>query len=82
MLIRMPAKGISVIGRNTQGVRLITLESKEEAVVGIARVAETTAEAEAAGVREAPEGALPVESAPADEGGGQGGEEGGPEEER
>src|SRR5512133_515643 len=30
MLIRMPAKGISVIGRNTQGVRLITLESKEE----------------------------------------------------
>jgi DNA gyrase subunit A len=69
MLIRMPAKGISVIGRNTQGVRLITLESKEEAVVGIARVAETTAEAEVAGVREAPEGVLPVESAPADEGG-------------
>ena len=53
MLIRMPAKGISVIGRNTQGVRLITLESKEEEVVGVARVAETTPEAEAAGVREA-----------------------------
>jgi DNA gyrase subunit A len=69
MLIRMPAKGISVIGRNTQGVRLITLESKEEAVVGIARVAETTAEAEAVGVREAPEGAMPVETAPADDGG-------------
>ncbi|HET7824742.1 MAG TPA: DNA gyrase subunit A [Anaeromyxobacter sp.] len=67
MLIRMPAKGISVIGRNTQGVRLIMLESKEEQVVGMARVAETTAEAEAAGVREAPEGQAPLESAPADE---------------
>jgi DNA gyrase subunit A len=69
MLIRMPARGISVIGRNTQGVRLITLESKEEQVVGVARVAETTPEAEAAGVREEPEGQAPVESAPADEGG-------------
>ncbi|HET7754403.1 MAG TPA: DNA gyrase subunit A [Anaeromyxobacteraceae bacterium] len=52
MLIRMPAKGISVIGRNTQGVRLITVESREEQVVSLARVAETTAEAEAAGVSE------------------------------
>jgi DNA gyrase subunit A len=68
MLIRMPARGISVIGRNTQGVRLITLESKEEQVVGFARVAETTPEAEEAGVREAPEGAEPVESGPADAG--------------
>jgi len=66
MLIRMPTKGISVIGRNTQGVRLITLESKEEQVVGAARVAETTAEADAAGVREAPEGVEPVEHAPED----------------
>ena len=66
MLIRMPAKGISVIGRNTQGVRHIALESKEEQVVGAARAAETTAEAEAAGVREAPEGAEPVETAPED----------------
>ena len=57
MLIRMPAKGISVIGRNTQGVRLITLESKEEAVVGVARVAETTPRPRRPGVREAPEGA-------------------------
>jgi DNA gyrase subunit A len=40
MLIRMPAKGISVIGRNTQGVRLITVESREEQVAGVARVAE------------------------------------------
>jgi DNA gyrase subunit A len=85
MLIRMPAKGISVIGRNTQGVRLITLESKEEQVVGAARVAETSAEAEAVGVREAPEGVAPVESAPEDaegppEGEGEGG--GTPEGER
>jgi DNA gyrase subunit A len=67
MLIRMPARGISVIGRNTQGVRLISLESKEEQVVGMARVAETTAEAEAVGVREPPEGQAPVETAPEDE---------------
>ncbi len=88
MLIRMPAKGISVIGRNTQGVRLITLESKDEQVVGMARVAETTAEAEAAGVREAPEGQAPVETAPEDEEGatgegddpGEGGDGGGPPE--
>jgi DNA gyrase subunit A len=84
MLIRMPAKGISVIGRNTQGVRLITVESKEEQVVALARVAETTAEAEAVGVREAPQGEAPVESEPEDEaeGGGEGEGEGGggPEE--
>jgi DNA gyrase subunit A len=43
MLIRMPAKGISVIGRNTQGVRLITVD-KEEQVAAVARVAETSAE--------------------------------------
>jgi DNA gyrase subunit A len=67
MLIRMPARGISVIGRNTQGVRLISLESKEEQVVGMARVAEPTAEAEAVGVREPPEGQAPVETAPEDE---------------
>ncbi len=84
MLIRMPAKGISVIGRNTQGVRLITVESKEEQVVALARVAETTPEAEAAGVREEPQGEAPVESEPADEEGDQGEDgdqgEGGPEE--
>ncbi|MEY2668054.1 MAG: hypothetical protein RJA59_692 [Pseudomonadota bacterium] len=40
MLIRMPAAQISVIGRNTQGVRLITVESREEQVAGVARVAE------------------------------------------
>jgi DNA gyrase subunit A len=75
MLIRMPARGISVIGRNTQGVRLITLESKEEQVVGAARVAETSPEAEEAGVREEPQGVAPVETAPEDENGGDGGGE-------
>jgi DNA gyrase subunit A len=67
MLIRMPARGISVIGRNTQGVRLITVESREEQVVGVARVAETSPEADEAGVGEPAEGAAPLESAPADE---------------
>ena len=67
MLIRMPASGISVIGRNTQGVRLITLESSEEQVVGVARVAETSPEAAAAGVEErGGETTAPLETAPAD----------------
>jgi DNA gyrase subunit A len=69
MLIRMAASGISVIGRNTQGVRLITLESKDEQVVGLAPVAETSPEAEAAGVQEAGEVAAPVETAPEQDGG-------------
>jgi DNA gyrase subunit A len=38
-VIRTPVKGISVIGRNTQGVRLIDLAEGEH-VVGIARLAE------------------------------------------
>ncbi len=38
-LIRMPIRSISVISRNTQGVRLINLEDKEK-VVGAARLAE------------------------------------------
>jgi DNA gyrase subunit A len=72
MLIRMAASGISVIGRNTQGVRLITLESKEEQVVGVAPVAETSAAAEAAGVQEAGEVAAPVETADGAGGDGEG----------
>jgi DNA gyrase subunit A len=72
MLIRMPAKDISVIGRNTQGVRLITVESREEQVAGVARVAETSPEADAAGVAEPLGGGEP----PAEEdGAGGGGEE-------
>jgi len=38
-MIRIGANGIPIIGRNTKGVRLITLES-EEKVVGVARLAE------------------------------------------
>jgi DNA gyrase subunit A len=46
MLIRMRVKEISVIGRNTQGVRLISLEDAEEKVTGISRLPETAPEAE------------------------------------
>jgi DNA gyrase subunit A len=39
MLIRMPIKGISVISRNTQGVKLIGMNAGEH-VAGAARLAE------------------------------------------
>ena len=42
-------KEISVIGRNTQGVRLITLESKDEKVAGVARLAEVGKDEEGTG---------------------------------
>jgi len=42
-VIRTPVKGISVIGRNTQGVRLIDLGEGEQ-VVGVARLAEKETE--------------------------------------
>jgi len=38
-LIRIPIRGVSVISRNTQGVKLIDMEP-EERVVGIAGLAE------------------------------------------
>jgi len=84
MLIRMPARQISVIGRNTQGVRLISIESREEQVMAAARVAETSQEAEAAGVREnggAEPSAVPgeAEDDAEAEGGGDAGGGGGPE---
>jgi DNA gyrase subunit A len=44
-VIRTPARGISVIGRNTQGVRLIDLAEGEK-VVAVARVAETEEDSE------------------------------------
>jgi DNA gyrase subunit A len=44
-LIRMAVKEISVIGRNTQGVRLIALETEEEKVVGVSRLPEIAEEA-------------------------------------
>src|SRR6266542_6658612 len=90
MLIRMPAKGISVIGRNTQGVRLITVESSEEQVAGVAPVAETSPEAaavvegeavnvEPGGDAEAGDGAGGEGAGDEDGSGGEGGGEGGPE---
>ena len=72
MLIRLPVKQISVIGRNTQGVRLIAVESKDELVMAVARVAETSREADAAGVRDAPEAGGNGETGG---NGGEGGEE-------
>jgi DNA gyrase subunit A len=44
MLIRTPVKDVSIIGRNTQGVRLITLEDAGEKVMGITRIAEAPVE--------------------------------------
>jgi DNA gyrase subunit A len=60
MLIRMPARDISVIGRNTQGVRLIDIGEAEEKVVGLTRVAAD----EAPGVVEAEAGAPAPDGAP------------------
>ena len=37
-LIRTPAKGISVIGRSTQGVRVMKLQDKDK-VISVAKVA-------------------------------------------
>jgi DNA gyrase subunit A len=42
-IIRMPIKGISVISRNTQGVRLMGMDAGES-VVGAARLAENEEE--------------------------------------
>lgn len=59
-LIRTPVRGISVIGRNTQGVRLIDLTEGEK-VVGVARLAEKEEEEEPGSPPpEAPEGGEPV----------------------
>jgi DNA gyrase subunit A len=45
-VIRTPVRGISVIGRNTQGVRLIDLAEGEK-VVGVACLAEKEGDADA-----------------------------------
>ena len=44
MLIRIKVRDISVIGRNTQGVRLISLDSAGEKVSGISKLPEATEE--------------------------------------
>jgi DNA gyrase subunit A len=38
IMMRFNAKDISVIGRNTQGVRIITLKSDDDAVIGVAKL--------------------------------------------
>ncbi len=45
MVIRMPVKGISEIGRNTQGVRLVNLEPGDQ-LIDVAKVEEAVEEAE------------------------------------
>jgi DNA gyrase subunit A len=82
VLIRMKVSGISVIGRNTQGVRLITLDGAEEKVAGISHVPEVKDEelagdegGEDDGAPDAPEApetpaatdAAPTDAAPKDE---------------
>jgi DNA gyrase subunit A len=46
MLIRTKVKEISVIGRNTQGVRLLRLEDAAEKVVSVAKLAESEGDVE------------------------------------
>ncbi|MBS1152941.1 MAG: gyrase subunit, partial [Myxococcaceae bacterium] len=64
MLIRMKVKEISVIGRNTQGVRLISMESEAEKVVGISKLPEIAASLEGPDGGDLPpdEGAPPAAS--------------------
>ncbi len=64
MLIRTRVREVSVIGRNTQGVRLITLESAEEKVSGFARLGESDEDELENGVPAGEQGE-PVSVAPA-----------------
>ncbi len=87
VLIRMRVKEISCIGRNTQGVRLITLEDATEKVVGVSRLPKVEGEDEEEGgegggdTGPAPEGGGTAPQAgtpaPSVEGGSGGGEGGG-----
>src|SRR5206468_6540842 len=77
-LIRMPVKGISVIGRNTQGVRLVNLSPSEDGgnllpdmVGGVTRVVpdDDGAELPEIAAEGEPEGSIggPAEDAPPEE---------------
>lgn len=60
-VIRMKMTDISVLGRNTQGVRLINIDEKEETVTGVAVVVaeeEVAGEAPAVPPSESPSGAI------------------------
>jgi DNA gyrase subunit A len=86
-LIRMAVKEISLIGRNTQGVRLITLDGKDERVAGATRLADVgtgaaAVEAEAGGVEpvgEAEAGDDAEQPEPGEPAGGNDGGDGTPE---
>ena len=73
MLIRMKVGDISVIGRNTQGVRLITLESAGETVTGLSRLPEDEdgngGGEERGGGEETPEASAPDDASAAAESG-------------
>ncbi len=62
MLIRMRVKEISVIGRNTQGVRLIALENDQEKVMAISKLPESDESEENAEPVAQEEGAAEAES--------------------
>jgi DNA gyrase subunit A len=79
MLIRTRVSEVSVIGRNTQGVRMITLESADEKVSGIAKVAEVGlpngddgGSGEGGGGNGAPDGAVEMPPEGGSETGGEG----------
>jgi DNA gyrase subunit A len=64
VLVRTPVKDISVVGRNTQGVRLIRLEEGDQ-LSGLERIDGLTAEAEGSADGDSAVGGSP--DAPADE---------------
>lgn len=70
VLIRIPARDVSVIGRNTQGVRLITLDKAEEKVASLSALPEVNLSPEAAPAQEANGSA---DNVPGDEGDGPSG---------
>ena len=72
-LIRMAVREISMIGRNTQGVRLITVDSKSEKVVSVARLADVgkAEEEELAGTIADGEVVVPTDEIEAEAGGGE-----------
>ena len=53
-LVRTGVDGVSVLGRNTQGVRLIDIRG-DETLVGVERIAESAHEVEADEAEDAPD---------------------------
>ena len=46
IMMRIKVKDVSEIGRNTQGVKIITLKSEDDAVVAVAKLASEKKEEE------------------------------------